>query len=67
MIISDPCTRYGINAGCDSDCPVFQSGQCEIGDKNILDNFSLDSDEHYYYMDLYGLLPERQLIPIFEV
>lgn len=30
MTIADPCTRYGINNGCDSGCPVLNDGDCTI-------------------------------------
>ena len=35
FITSDQCHNYGSVSGCDSDCPVFVRGECEIQEENV--------------------------------
>ena len=56
-MIADPCTAYGINAGCDENCPVLLDGDCVIGYENILEHglFKNLPEERRDMAELYGV------------
>jgi hypothetical protein len=67
----DDCTRYGINHGCDENCPVLQEGRCQVPEDAIA--VISDWDERVELNKLYGLVDvdevinRKQLIDIADV